>query len=58
MNGEAVTAAESDPTVLDIVKRAAAFLAERGVENPRLDAELLLADLLELDRVGIYLNFD
>lgn len=44
--------------VLESLRRATDFLAERGVENPRLDAEVLLADVLGLDRVGVYLSFD
>jgi release factor glutamine methyltransferase len=34
------------------------YLTEHGVNNPRLDAEVLLADVLRVDRVGVYLNFD
>ncbi|GAB6083077.1 peptide chain release factor N(5)-glutamine methyltransferase [Desulfuromonas carbonis] len=45
-------------TVLKILKWTSGYLAERGIDNGRLDAELLLADLLQLDRVGLYLNFD
>ncbi len=45
-------------SVLSYLRRAAAFLGERGVENARFDAEVLLADLLGVDRVGVYLNFD
>jgi len=45
-------------TVLKVVRWTAEHLASRGVENGRLDAELLLTDLLGLDRVGLYLNFD
>jgi release factor glutamine methyltransferase len=43
---------------LDVLRRAAGFLADRGVENARLDAEVLLADVLGVDRVGVYLSFD
>ncbi len=43
---------------LDLLRRATQYLSEHGVENPRLDAELLLADVLGLDRVGVYLSFD
>ena len=45
-------------TVLKVLKWTTGYLAERGIEGGRLDAELLLADLLQLDRVGLYLNFD
>jgi release factor glutamine methyltransferase len=36
------------------VGRAASLLAERGVENARLDAEVLLADVLGFDRAGLF----
>jgi release factor glutamine methyltransferase len=36
------------------VGRAASFLAARGVEKARLDAEVLLADVLGFDRVGLF----
>src|SRR5207247_7290393 len=32
--------------------------AERGLTSPRLDAELLLAEVLKKDRVGLYMHFD
>lgn len=47
-----------DWTVLKVLKWTSGYLAERGIDSGRLDAELLLADLLQLDRVGLYLNFD
>ncbi len=34
--------------------RAASFLAARGVENARLEAEVLLADVLGFDRAGLF----
>jgi release factor glutamine methyltransferase len=34
------------------------YLAEKGIENARLEAEWLLCEALSLDRVGLYLNFD
>lgn len=30
----------------------------RGIDSPRLDGELLLAEVLGTDRVGVYLHFD
>ncbi len=45
-------------TVLDGIKRSAEFLAKKGVESPRLDAELLLAQILGLQRMQLYLNFE
>lgn len=45
-------------TVLKVLQWTAEHLQRKEVENGRLDAELLLADLLGFDRVGLYLNFD
>lgn len=41
--------------VLDWTK---GYLAEKGIENARLETEWLLAEGLGLDRVGLYVNFD
>jgi len=50
---------QSEPrTVLEFLGRAAAFLADHGVASARLDAEVLLAFVLGVDRVGVYLRFD
>jgi release factor glutamine methyltransferase len=40
------------------LERASAFLAERGVDNPRLDAEVLLADVLGVERSRLYVDRD
>lgn len=45
-------------TVKDILLRTAAFLAEHGADQPRLEAELLLAHALELKRLDLYMAFD
>jgi len=45
-------------TVLKILQWTADYLAQKGVEGGRREAELLLAGLLGLDRVGLYLNYD
>ncbi|NJC87253.1 MAG: peptide chain release factor N(5)-glutamine methyltransferase [Desulfuromonas sp.] len=45
-------------TVLKLLRWTADYFAGRGIDSPRLDAELLLAATLELDRVGLYLNFE
>src|SRR5256885_4980149 len=34
------------------------WLARRGVDNPRLDAELLVAHALRCDRIRLYTDFD
>ena len=45
-------------TVLEVIQRSTAFLTKKGVESPRLQAELLLAHLLGLPRMQLYLNFE
>lgn len=49
----------SEPwTLLKLLRWATEYFTAKGIDNPRLDAELLLAHVLELDRVGLYLNYD
>ena len=45
-------------TVLEVIQKSAEFLAKKGVEPSRLQAELLLAHVLKLQRMKLYLNFD
>lgn len=45
-------------TVLDILKVTEAAFRERGITNPRLNAELLLADTTGESRINLYLNFE
>jgi release factor glutamine methyltransferase len=40
------------------LERASRLLAECGVDNPRLDAELLLADVLAVARSRLYVDLD
>ena len=45
-------------TVLKMLRWMTGYFQDKGIDSPRLDAELLLADILKVDRVGIYLNYD
>jgi release factor glutamine methyltransferase len=45
-------------TVLEAIQKTTDFLAKKGVESARLNAELLLAHQLKLPRMKLYLNFD
>jgi len=45
-------------TVLEVIQRSADYLAGKGVESPRLQAELLLAHCLKVPRLKLYLNFE
>ncbi len=47
-----------DWTVLKLLRWTEDYFREKGIVEPRLDAQVLLADLLALDRVGLYLNYD
>src|SRR5688572_4550251 len=43
---------------LPLSQKAAQLLAERGIENARLEAELLLAHVLGIRRLDLYLQFE
>ncbi len=45
-------------TVVEVLTRTEAWLASKGSPSPRLDAELLLAHVLEMDRLTLYLQHD
>ncbi len=45
-------------TVVRILEWTADYFREQAIESARLDAELLLAEVLDLDRVGLYLQYD
>jgi release factor glutamine methyltransferase len=45
-------------TVLESIKLSTDFLAGKGIESPRTNAELLLADIMECKRLDLYLLFD
>lgn len=45
-------------TVVEVIQRGSEFLAQKGVDSPRLQLELMLAHLLQLPRLNLYLNFD
>jgi release factor glutamine methyltransferase len=45
-------------TVSRVLQWAGTYLKERGVDSPRITAEILLAHALHIDRVRLYLNYD
>ncbi len=44
-------------TILPLLKKAETYLDENRVSSSRLEAEILLAHVLSLDRVGLYANY-
>ena len=45
-------------TVLKVLDWTKGYLAEKGIENARLETEWMLCAALGLDRVGLYVNHD
>lgn len=46
------------PSVREILRKTEGYLADRGIDAPRLSAQLLLARALGLDRLGLVLAMD
>lgn len=44
--------------VKEVFEKSLQFLKDRHIETPRLETELLIASVMQTDRVGIYLKFD
>lgn len=45
-------------TILKLLNWTKQYFASKGVENPRLDAEVLLCAVLHKSRIQLYTNFD
>jgi release factor glutamine methyltransferase len=45
-------------SLVDILTRTETFLRERGIDSPRLEAELLLSHALGMERLQLYLSWD
>lgn len=45
-------------TIRELLLKSQEFLREKQIENPRLNAELLLSKVLGLNRLGLYLDLD
>lgn len=58
MTPSALPEAPAAWTHLRLLRWTTGYLTGKGIERARLDAEVMLADLLGMERVGLYLNFD
>jgi len=45
-------------TVLEVIKKTADFLASKGVDSPRFNAETIVGHALNLSRMKLYLQFE
>lgn len=45
-------------TVLEIIKKTTEFFATKGIDSPRLNAELLIGHALGLKRMQLYMEFE
>ena len=48
----------SNPTIIDIIKSSTEILDKKRIANPRLNVELLLCEVMNCDRVRLYLDFE
>ena len=44
--------------LIDVLNWTIKFFSENNIEQPRKEAELLIAEVLEINRLELYLNFD
>lgn len=45
-------------TLLEILNYSSDYLKENSIENPRLNAELMMADIMNCKRIQLYLDFE
>ena len=49
---------QSMQSLMEVLNKTAEYLKGKGVENARLDSELLFAHILECERLDLYLQYD
>ena len=45
-------------TITRVLEWTKQYFANKGIENPRLDAEILLCAVLKCERITLYVHFD
>ncbi|MBE7412781.1 MAG: peptide chain release factor N(5)-glutamine methyltransferase [Leptospiraceae bacterium] len=45
-------------TILYVLNKSKEYLEKKNIPNPRLDAEIILSDVLKLERIKLYSNFE
>lgn len=45
-------------TILELINKTGSYFKQKNIPNPRLNAEQLLAHVLDMDRVQLYLQYD
>lgn len=53
-----MSAADRPVTIADVLARTTGYLEGKGVENPRLDTELILSKALGVGRIDLYAHHD
>jgi release factor glutamine methyltransferase len=53
-----MTEQQQKPKIVDLLKTAADFFAEKKIDEPRLSAERLLGHVLGMERIELYLNHE
>ena len=46
------------PILVDIIKKTEKYFHDCGIESARLDTEMLIGSILNLDRIALYMNYD
>lgn len=49
---------EKEWRIIDIIKWGEEYFASKGIESPRLNIEILLSELLNSTRLGLYLHYE
>ena len=53
-----MSTAQNFLTILELINKTGSYFKQKNISNPRLNAEQLLAHVLDMDRVQLYLQYD